>query len=149
MQVTWIPRRVWDPDYINSLSGSSFFTCFLKVGKLELVLMAEIPNNHLKCANLVNNGITYQTQLVNAWISEPSTVFKGFGQSLSALIILSTIFSMASMPSPTHQRKLKKQTSGTWRDWPWKRSFSKFCIFLSFTGSIPSLKLMLALFWSP
>ena len=60
------PKRVWDPDYINSLSGSSFFTCFLKVGKLELVLMAEIPNNHLKCANLVNNGITYQTQLVNA-----------------------------------------------------------------------------------
>ena len=42
--------------------------------KRPLLLMEEIPNNHLGCIKpVVNEGITYQPQLVS-WISEPSTV---------------------------------------------------------------------------
>ena len=38
----------------------------------QLLLMAEIPNNHLRwCWNLINNGKNYQPQLVNAGFLGP------------------------------------------------------------------------------
>ena len=39
----------------------------------EILLMEEIPNNHLGYINLGNSGINYQPQLVRR-ISDPSTV---------------------------------------------------------------------------
>ena len=40
----------------------------------SILLMAEIPNNHLRCMKpVVNNGINYQPQLVIAGF-QPSTV---------------------------------------------------------------------------
>jgi len=49
-----------------------------------ILLMEEIPNNHLRCFfNPVNNGIDYQPQLVSLPDFQPSTVVSPAGEEMS------------------------------------------------------------------